>query len=112
MTEIVLGISIIVNLFLAWYGFLLIRKVLFVSENTTEVLIAIDRYKEHIDNVYELETFYGDETLKALLDHTGELSTFLTECQNAYGLTESEYENYVQSIEEETPPAENEQGRG
>jgi hypothetical protein len=112
MTEIVLGISIIVNLFLAWYGFLLIRKVLFVSENTTEVLIAIDRYREHIDNVYELETFYGDETLKALLDHTGELSTFLTECQSAYGLTESEYENYVQSIEEETPPPENEQGRG
>ena len=92
-----------------WYGYLLIRKVLYVSSNTSEILIAVDRYKKHINGVYELETFYGDETLKSLLDHTGELSTFLSECENAYGLTESEYENYVQSIEEEAP--ENEQGR-
>jgi len=109
MTELFLGLSIVINLFLVWYGYLLIRKVLYVSSNTTEILIAVDRYKKHINGVYELETFYGDETLKSLLDHTGELSTFLSECENAYGLTESEYENYVQSIEEEAP--QNEQGR-
>ena len=110
MIEIILALSIVLNLFFVWYGFLLIRKVLYVSSNTTEVLVAIDRYKEHINGVYELETFYGDETLKSLLDHTGELSTFLSECENAYGLTESEYENYVQSIEEEETP-QDEQGR-
>jgi hypothetical protein len=108
MIEVFLGLSIVINLFLMWYGYLLIRKVLYVSSNTSEILIAVDRYKKHINGVYELETFYGDETLKSLLDHTGELSTFLSECENAYGLTESEYENYVQSIEEEAP--ENEQG--
>lgn len=111
MIEVFLGLSIVVNLFLAWYGYLLIRKVLYVSSNTTEILIAVDRYKKHINGVYELETFYGDETLKSLLDHTGELSTFLSECENAYGLTESEYENYVRSIEEEEAP-QNEQRRG
>ena len=110
MLEIILGISVLINLFFAWYGYLLIRKVLFVSSNTTEVLYAVERYKQHIDGVYELETFYGDETLKSLLDHTKELSTFLTECENAYGLTESEYENYVQSSEEEEAP-QDEQGR-
>tara|TARA_Y100000356_G_C11146886_1_gene228486 strand:+ start:186 stop:521 length:336 start_codon:yes stop_codon:yes gene_type:complete len=110
MIEIILALSIVLNLFFVWYGFLLIRKVLYVSSNTTEVLVAIDRYKEHINGVYELETFYGDETLKSLLDHTGELSTFLSECENAYGLTESEYENYVQSNQEEETP-QDEQGR-
>ena len=79
MIEIILGLSIVINLFLVWYGYLLIRKVLYVSTNTTEILIAVDRYKQHINGVYELETFYGDETLKSLLDHTGELSTFLSE---------------------------------
>lgn len=110
MIEIILALSIVLNLFFVWYGFLLIRKVLYVSSNTTEVLVAIERYKEHINGVYELETFYGDETLKSLLDHTGELSTFLSECENAYGLTESEYENYVQSSQEEETP-QDEQGR-
>ena len=111
MIEIILAISVIVNLLLMWYGYLLIRKVLFVSSNTSEVLVAIDRFKEHITGVYELETFYGDETLKALLDHTGDLSTFLTECENAYGLTESEYMNYVQSNDEEEETPQDEQGR-
>lgn len=110
MIEIILGLSVIINLFLVWYGYLLVRKVLYVSNNTTEILIAVDRYKKHINGVYELETFYGDETLKSLLDHTGELSTFLIECENAYGLTESEYINYVQSNEEEEAP-QDEQGR-
>lgn len=111
MIEIILGLSIIINLFLVWYGYLLVRKVLYVSNNTTEILIAVDRYKKHINGVYELETFYGDETLKSLLDHTGELSTFLIECENAYGLTESEYMNYVQSNNEEEEAPQDEQGR-
>ena len=110
MIEIILALSIVLNLFFVWYGFLLIRKVLYVSSNTAEVLVAIERYKEHINGVYELETFYGDETLKSLLDHTGDLSTFLSECENAYGLTESEYENYVQSNQEEET-SQDEQGR-
>ncbi len=110
MIEIILITSVIFNLFFAWYGYILLRKVLFVSSNTTEVLVAIERYKDHITGVYELETFYGDETLKSLLDHTGELSTFLSECENAYGLTESEYENYVQSNQEEET-SQDEQGR-
>jgi hypothetical protein len=111
MIEVLLILSVLLNIFLGWYGYLLLRKVLYVSDNTSEVLTAIDRYRGHLRNVFELETFYGDETLQHLLDHTGELTTFLTECENAYALTEREFEEYVENNEEEgqTPP--NEQGR-
>ena len=35
---------------------------------------SIDSYKEHLTQVYGLETFYGDQTLQGLLNHTKDLS--------------------------------------
>ena len=110
MIEAILCISVIVNLTVMWYGFHLLKKVVYVSGNTGEIIDSVEKYRKHLDGVYEMELFYGDETLKSLLDHTTDLSTFLEECETAYGLTEREYEEYVQTIEEEET-SENEQGR-
>ena len=111
MIELILVLSILLNIFLGWYGYLLLRKILFASDNTSDILSEVERYKEHLSNVYELDTFYGDETLHVLLDHSRHLSTFLTECENAYALTEREFEEYVENNEEEGQAPENEQGR-
>ena len=111
MIEIVLCLSVIVNLALMWYGFLLLKKVIYVSGNTSEIIDAVEGFRTHLDGVYELELFYGDETLKSLLDHTGELSTFLAECENAYQITEREYEQYVEGNKEEDEATSDEQGR-
>tara|TARA_Y100000592_G_C5198033_1_gene189247 strand:+ start:83 stop:421 length:339 start_codon:yes stop_codon:yes gene_type:complete len=101
MIEVLLILSVLLNVFLGWYGYLLLRKVVYVSGNTSEILTAVDRYQNHLKNVYELETFYGDETLHDLLNHTGDLTTFLIECENAYALTEREFEENVKDNEEE-----------
>ena len=112
MIEAILCISIVVNVALMWYGFLLLKKVIYVSGNTSEIIDAVEGFRAHLDGVYELELFYGDETLKSLLDHTGELSTFLAECEKEYQITEREYEQYVQSNEEKDQAAQDEPGRG
>ena len=39
----------------------------------------VGNYKEHLRKVYSLEMFYGDETLKMLMDHTNALVTILQE---------------------------------
>jgi hypothetical protein len=111
MTEILLYLSIAINVALLWYGFILLKKVIYVSGNTNEIIDAVEGFRSHLDGVYELELFYGDETLKSLLDHTGELSTFLAECENAYQITEREYEQYVQNNKEEDETSTDEQGR-
>ena len=111
MIETILGLSVIINLALMWYGFLLLKKVIYVSGNTEEIINAIESYREHLDGVYELEMFYGDDTLKSLMDHTGDLSTFLSECENAYQITEREYEEHVQNSKEEDETSTDEQGR-
>ena len=40
----------------------------------TSIHESVDSFKEHLKKVYGLETFYGDQTLKSLLEHTKQLS--------------------------------------
>lgn len=79
-----------------WYGYKLLRKYTYASQNTTDMLDAVEKYKKHLRGVYELETFYGDETLQSLLDHSEDLVAYLVECENSFSLTEREFEQYVE----------------
>jgi len=96
MVEIILFLSAIFNFLLMWYGYILLRKYTYASQNTTEMLDAVEKYKKHLRGVYELETFYGDETLQSLLDHSEDLVAYLVECENSFSLTEREFEQYVE----------------
>jgi hypothetical protein len=49
------------------------------ADNAEDLLEMINGFKNHLKAVYSLETFYGDETLKALMDHATSLSIILEE---------------------------------
>jgi len=108
MLETVLLISTVFNLFLMWYGYKLLKKYTYASQNTTEMLDVVEKYKKHLRGVYELETFYGDETLQSLLDHSEELVAYLVECENSFSLTEREFEQYVEESTANFTPGEEE----
>ena len=67
---IALFLSIMLNVFLAWFGREQSQRLTFVSQNLNDLVEIISNYKEHLRKVYSLEMFYGDETLKFLMDHT------------------------------------------
>ena len=48
-----------------------------LTELQKETITEIEEFSEHLKTVYEMETFYGDETLRGLLEHTGNLSDSL-----------------------------------
>ncbi len=52
---------------------------MFEAANTEMLQInnLILEFSSHLKSVYELEMFYGDETLKSLMDHASQLSTNL-----------------------------------
>ena len=52
MIEAILCISIVVNVALMWYGFLLLKKVIYVSGNTSEIIDAVEGFRAHLDGVY------------------------------------------------------------
>ena len=102
--NIILGIclliSIILNVSVAWYLYKVVPKVIFVSRNIQDLTELIVNYRSHLKAVYGLETFYGDETLQGLLDHTKSLSILLEEYESIANMTTiEEEENYEEENE-------------
>tara|TARA_R110002074_G_scaffold121686_4_gene256114 strand:+ start:29 stop:415 length:387 start_codon:yes stop_codon:yes gene_type:complete len=85
---IALVFSISFNILLLLFSRAKARQVMAFSENIVELIELIDNYRSHVKVVSELEAFYGDETLEALLQHTTSLVDVLED-------NFSEYEDYV-----------------
>ena len=65
-----------------------------VSDNVGDLVEIVENYRNHLKKVYELDSFYGDETLKFLMDHTNAIRALLEEQYgNVSSITEPiEYE--------------------
>lgn len=96
----VLALSVGLNVFVFAYARGAITRLLSVSEELGDLQEMIGRFSEHVRGVYSLEMFYGDETLKYLMDHAASLNEQLEQnFEHIYFLTEEEREEA--DIEEE-----------
>ena len=73
-------ISIFMNIFLMWYVWRALQQVSYYDLEMKEVVGVIQNFTSHLSVVYEMEMFYGDETLRHLLQHAKDL----TEAFNQY----------------------------
>ena len=62
-------LSVVLNVALVAYARALILRLVSISEELRDLESMIGAFSEHLQAVYELESFYGDETLQALLEH-------------------------------------------
>ena len=69
MGNIFFALSVALNVFVVWYCVRLLRELLDISGSLEGLFSEISLFSRHLENVYELETFYGDETLENLLSH-------------------------------------------
>ena len=106
---IALFLSIVANLLALWYIRKLLAKILFVSQNLTDLVDLLATYRNHLKRIYSLDMFHGDETIKFLIKHTNSLLDVLEDYSDIYKLTEplelddEDEESY--DDEEETRPA-------
>ena len=102
MTSIVLGaclgLSVIVNVILMRLASWQAKDLTIVSDNIGDLVEIIQSYRNHLKKVYDLDTFYGDETLKGLLEHTNAVRAILEE---QYGEVISITDPIEYEIEEE-----------
>ena len=110
---IALFLSILGNLFAFWYISKLLAKVLFVSQNLTDLVDLLTTYRNHLQRLFQLEMYYGDETMKFLIKHTRSLLDVLEDYSDIYKLTEpielEEEEEESYDDEETRPQAVNEE---
>ena len=97
---IFLIISLFLNIFLFWYCRNLMISLYDVSENMQTLVEEVLAFDAHLDNVHEMETFYGDETLGELLRHSKGLTETLEDFAEIYTLFDQEIE---EQLTEEVP---------
>jgi hypothetical protein len=84
----ILLISIVFNVGIFIYARAAIVRLLSVSEELGDLQQMVDAFAKHIKSVYELDTFYGDQTLQALMNHAVSFNEQLDTFEYIYSLTE------------------------
>ena len=96
------------TIFLFWYIRRILSKLLYISENIGDFVVVVDNYASHLESVYNMETYYGDETIQGLVEHTKAIVEEVEQFESIYSLTtdlddddfEEEYEEGDDELEE------------
>jgi len=87
---ILLVLSIGINIFLITYLRWVLKKLVFLSENIGDLLSSISAFSKHLEGIHELETYYGDLTLKNLIRHSKQLVKDIEMYEEIYTLFHDE----------------------
>ena len=85
---VVLIISALANVLLFWFARRASSRLTIVASNIDEIMTALDSFQEHLESLYEMETFYGDETLHSVILHAKGVTEFLSEFEDIYELSD------------------------
>ena len=96
-----LFLSLGFNVFLFMYARMAIVRLLAFSEELGDLQQMINAFANHVKGVYELEMFYGDETLKSLMDHAVSFREQIDTFEYIYSLTEQEVPENTEDEKEE-----------
>jgi hypothetical protein len=83
-----LAISLLANAGLFWYVRNIIGRLLYISQNLSDLTTLISTYKKHLKALYDTEMYYGDDTIKHLIEHTNSLLELLEDYEDIAALTE------------------------
>jgi len=94
-------LSVSLNIILLIYYRRVIGRIYAASEEASEIFVYLDAFQEHLATVYETPTFYGDETLKRLLDHAREVVKHLNKYEEVYSFTQPDLLEQLAAATEE-----------
>ena len=101
MVEILLGISIIINGFAAWYIRELLIRFRFYSENTGQLFTNLQEYTDHLERVNQMEVYFGDPTIQGLLEHSRDVTVTVAEYLDIFSLEEEALDAQEEEEEKE-----------
>jgi hypothetical protein len=63
-------VSLCVNILFLFYLRWLLKTLAIINQDTENLTLIIKDFSKHLEGIHELEMFYGDETLKGLIEHS------------------------------------------
>jgi len=85
-----LSLSAIANIGFFVYVRAAISRLVLVSEELGDLQDMINSFLDHTRKVYEMDMFYGDQTLQSLLEHARDFSSQMDSFEYIYSLTDEE----------------------
>ena len=99
---IILGLSIVLNAFLAWYLVTVLRKLLYISENMADLFLLLKSFRVFITSLYSMEAYHGEPVLQELVYKTKELVVEMESFRDIFEATlDEELEEELDAAEEE-----------
>ena len=65
-----LFLSACLNIVFVWYIKTLLDQMNDINDDIEEMFSTFDDFTKHIESVYQLELFYGDDTLESVINHS------------------------------------------
>ena len=96
LTIAIITLSIALGL-AVWYVRSLLRVMYQMTVDVQQMEDKMVEFSKHLDNVYEMEMYYGDETLGQLIRHSKEVVDSINKFRNLF-----EIENDTTNQEKET----------
>tara|TARA_R100000152_G_C6777385_1_gene207201 strand:- start:442 stop:756 length:315 start_codon:yes stop_codon:yes gene_type:complete len=93
-------ISLALNVLFFWYIRKILGELLFVSNNIGDLLQKLDEFSIHLQNVHQMEIYYGEPTIQSLIEHSKEVVGEIENYKNIYGLTMEVIEGDEEDIED------------
>jgi len=87
-----LYLSVLFNVLLIWYAYQFVIENKNIEEDITFLFDNTEEFAEHIEQIHELEMFYGDQNLQNLMDHSKRLLDQYIDMQEKYYDIETEDE--------------------
>jgi hypothetical protein len=98
---LIMSASLIINVGLILYLRSALIRLLNFSDELYDLESMITNFSDHIASIYEMEMFYGDETLQFLMEHARDFKTQLSNFDYIYTLVEKEDDNRPEQTETE-----------
>jgi hypothetical protein len=84
-----MSLSTIFNVVMFVYARKAISILMTASEELGDLQQMIDSFSSHLTSIYEMEMFYGDETLRGLMEHANSFVEQMETFNYVYQLSEN-----------------------
>ena len=75
----ILGVSILLNLTLMWYIYKLLKNLIDIEDQFMDIKTKLIEFATHLRAINKVESFYGDPTITALIEHMKKLAQDIEE---------------------------------
>ena len=76
----------------------MLKELLLVSDNMGNLIEDLTSYQNHLQQLYEMEMYYGEPSIKELIVHSRQIIDHVKEFSNVYNLVEDRVDD-VNEIE-------------